>query len=102
MADPRIRYDAPSDTLHISFVPGENATGIELNENILLRVDKGARTAVGLSLFNYSILAQRTGMGPRSLPLTGLAVLSEELRAMALRILQDAPVHDYLMVASES
>jgi uncharacterized protein YuzE len=100
MADPQIRYDEPSDTLHISFVPGESATGIELNENILLRVDKGARTAVGLSLFNYSVLAQSTEMGPRSFPLTGLAVLSEELRAMALRILQDAPVHNYLALSA--
>lgn len=100
MADPTRKYDETSDTLHITFMPGERGTGIELNENILLRIDKGARSAVGLSLFNYSILAQRTEMGPRSYPLTGLAMLSEELREIALRILQDAPVHDYLTVSA--
>ena len=29
-------YDEISDTLYISFEPGEKATGIELNEHILL------------------------------------------------------------------
>jgi len=69
-------------------MPGESGTGIELNENILPRIDTGARSAVGLSLCDYSILAQRTETGPRSFPLTGLAVLSEEVREMALRILE--------------
>jgi hypothetical protein len=32
MSEPTIRYDEPSDTLYISFAPGEVATGIELNE----------------------------------------------------------------------
>jgi uncharacterized protein YuzE len=100
MADPTRKYDEASDTLHISFMPGESGTGIELNENILLRINKGARSAVGFSLFNYSVLAQRTEMGPRSFPLSGLAVLSEEVREMALRILQEAPVHDYLAVSA--
>jgi uncharacterized protein YuzE len=100
MADPTRKYDEASDTLHIVFEPGESGTGIELNENILLRINKGARSAVGISLFNYSILAQYTEMGPRSFPLTGLAVLSEEVREMALRILQEAPVHDYLAVSA--
>ncbi|HEX8450745.1 MAG TPA: DUF2283 domain-containing protein [Longimicrobium sp.] len=100
MSDPTRKYDEISDTLHITFMPGESGTGIELNENTLLRINTGARSAVGLSLFNYSILAQRTEMGPRSFPLTGLAMLSEELREIALQILQDAPVHDYLTVSA--
>jgi hypothetical protein len=41
-------------------------------------------------------LAQRTELGLRSVPLTGLAGLSAELRELALRILQDAPVRNYL------
>jgi len=100
MADPTTKYDEASDTLHISFIPGESGTGFELNENILLRIDKSARSAVGLSLFNYSILAQRTEMGPRSFPLTGLSMMSVEMRELALRILQEAPVHDYLALSA--
>lgn len=77
-------------------MPGGSATGIELNENILLRIDKRERVAVGLSIFNYSVMAQRTELGLRSVPLTGLVDLSDELRELALRILQDAPVRNYL------
>ena len=54
-----IKYDELSDTFYVSFSPGERATGIELNENLLLRVNKAARRAVGLSIFNYSFLAQQ-------------------------------------------
>lgn len=100
MANPTGKYDEISDTLHVTFMPGESGTGIELNENILLRINKSQCSAVGLSLFNYSILAQRTEMGPRSYPLTGLAMLSEEIREMALRILLEEPVHDYLTLSA--
>jgi uncharacterized protein YuzE len=96
MPDPQKKYDEVSDALHIVFIPGESATGIELNENILLRIDKRERVAVGLSIFNYSVMAQPTELGLRSVPLTGLADLPAELRELALRILQDAPVRNYL------
>ena len=100
MTEPRIRYDEPSDTLYIAFAPGESATGIELNEHILLRVDKREGAAVGLTLFNFSLLAQRTEMGPRSFPLSGLASLPSEVRELALGLLQRAPVSDYLMISA--
>lgn len=58
MNSPVINYDETSDTLRISFVPNVKATGIELNEHILLRIDKENRQAVGLTFFNYSILIQ--------------------------------------------
>ncbi|MBD0321101.1 MAG: DUF2283 domain-containing protein [Gemmatimonadetes bacterium] len=100
MTKPRIRYDEPSDTLHIAFAPGEPATGIELNEHILLRVDKRESTAVGLTLLNFSLLAQRTEMGPRSFPLTGVATLPPELRELALTLLQSPPVNEYLIISA--
>jgi uncharacterized protein YuzE len=99
MTTPIMKYDEPSDTLYISFVPGEKATGIELNENLLLRINKAERRAVGLTIFNYSILAQPTEMGLRSLPLTGLSVLSEDLRELALNILLRSPLKDLLAVS---
>jgi uncharacterized protein YuzE len=102
MADPRIRYDQESDTLYISFAPGERATGIELNDHILLRLDKQSRAAVGLTLFNFSLLAQQTEVGPRSFPLSGLAELSPERRALALAVLQSPPVHEFLTVSAYS
>jgi uncharacterized protein YuzE len=57
---PHFNYDQASDTLYISFAPGEKATGIELNDHILLRMNKAERRAVGLTFFEYSVLAQRT------------------------------------------
>ncbi|MBI3958010.1 MAG: DUF2283 domain-containing protein [Chloroflexi bacterium] len=100
MLIPFMKYDEVSDTLYISFAPGEKGTGLELNENLLLRVNKAERRAVGLSIFNYSFLAQPTEAGLRSIPLTGLNVLSEELRTLALDILRRSPVKDLLAVSA--
>ncbi|MBX2999853.1 MAG: DUF2283 domain-containing protein [Caldilineaceae bacterium] len=99
MTTSTLKYDEPSDTLYISFAPGEKATGIELNENLLLRVNKAERRAVGLTIFNYSILAQPTEAGLRSLPLTGLSGLSEEVRELALEILLRSPLKEVLAVS---
>ena len=100
MDKPNFSYDEMSDTLYISFEPGEEATGIELNDHILLRINKNERRAIGLTLFEYSVLAQKTEMGPRSFPLTGLAQLSNELRELALDILQRPPVRDVLSLSA--
>jgi uncharacterized protein YuzE len=100
MAEPILDYDEMSDTLYVSFEPGEKATGIELNEHILLRINKNERRAVGLTFFEYSLLAQRTEVGPRSFPLTGLAQLSDELREMVLDILLRPPVSNFLSVSA--
>lgn len=102
MSEPAFNYDETSDTLYISFAPAEEATGIELNEHILLRIDKRERRAVGLTFFEYSVLAQRTEVGPRSFPLTGLAELSEEVRGIVIEVLLHPPVSDILSVSAYS
>lgn len=100
MSEPVFNYDEISDTLTISFFPGETATGIELNDNILLRINKPKRYAVSLSIFNYSILAQKTEAGLRSVPLTGLEELSDKLRETVLGILLEEPLSDILSVST--
>ena len=102
MAEPLIRYDEPSDTLYVSFAPGESATGIELNPHILLRVDKLNRRPIGITLFEFSILAQQTELGRRSFPLTGFADLSPVTRALAIELLRSAPVNEYLVLSAYS
>jgi uncharacterized protein YuzE len=102
MTTPTYNYDEVSDTLYISFEPGAKATGIELNESILLRVNKQELRVIGITLFNYSYLAQRTESGPRSLPLTGLADLSQDLRTLVLDLLQRLPTTDILAISSYS
>ena len=100
MTEPIFNYDEVSDTLYVSFAPGEKATGIELNDHILLRINKKERRAIGLTFLDYSLLAQRTDVGPRSFPLTGIVELSEELREMVLDILRRPPVSDILFLSS--
>lgn len=100
MKTPNYNYDELSDTLYVSFKPGAKATGIELNNNILLRIDKEKRKAIGITFLDFSLLAQRTDFGPRSFPLTGLAELSDELRELVVEILQSPPVKDILTLST--
>ncbi len=100
MTNPSLNYDETSDTLYVSFEPGKKATGIELNDHMLLRIDKERRRAIGLTFFDYSLLAQRSDMGPRSFPLTGLSELSQELRELVLEILLAPPVDTILLVSA--
>jgi uncharacterized protein YuzE len=100
MTQPVFNYDELSDTLYVSFAPGEQATGIELTPHILLRLNKQERKAVGITFLEYSLLAQKTDIGPRSFPLTGLSELSEDLRDIVLDILQRPPVSDVLLLSS--
>jgi len=95
-----LNYDKQSDTLYISFAPGETGTGLEINENLLLRINKAERRGIGLSIFNYSLLAQPTDTGRRSLPLTGLDELSAELRSLALEVLGRSPLADLLILST--
>jgi len=100
MTQPKFNYDEISDTLYVSFEPGTKATGIELNEHILLRINKDKRKVIGLTFLEYSLLAQKTDVGPRSFPLTGLSKLSDELRQIVLDMLLSPPVSDILSLSA--
>jgi uncharacterized protein YuzE len=100
MIKPNFQYDEISDTLYISFFPGEKATGIELNDHILLRIDEEKQKAIGITFFDYSILAQKTEFGPRSFPLSGLNQLSIELKELVYDILTNPPVNDILSLTA--
>lgn len=100
MKKPVFKYDELSDTLSIIFEKGENATGIELNEHILLRVNLKEKRAIGLTLFDYSILAQRTEIGYRSIPLDGLNKLPPDVREMVINILESSPVQEILSLSA--
>ena len=96
MSQHHIHYDETSDTLYISFEPGVTATGIELNDHILLRLDLPQEKAVGLTFLDYSFLAQATELGPRSFPLTGLAQLTGALYELVVKLLLQPPVSEFL------
>jgi hypothetical protein len=96
MEKPKIKYDEISDTLSVVFESDIPSVGIELTNNILLRMNPQTGEAVSLEFFDYSILAQITNIGTRSFPLTGLTTLSEHLQENTLRILHSQPVCGFL------
>jgi uncharacterized protein YuzE len=100
MTEPVYNYDEEGDTLYITFAPGEQATGIELTDHILLRINKQEWRAVGITLFDYSILAQQTELGPRSFPLTGFDAVPAETRELVLDILLQPPVREILTLSA--
>ena len=67
---------------------------------LLLRIDKKQKKAVGVTLFNYSVLAQPTAIGQRSFPLTGLALLPEHVQEMVIQILRPPPVNEVLWLST--
>ncbi len=100
---PIYSYDEEADILYISFSPGEKATSaVELNENILLRFNRAERRAIGLTLMDFSVLAQLTNLGPRNFPLHGLSELEPEWQEMVIAIITAPPVNQILHVSSYS
>lgn len=98
MIEPVIVYDEPADVLYMSFAPGKDGTGLDLNDYILLRVDKRNRRAVGLTLIGFSLLPNGHDGRPRTLPLTGFEELSPELRQLAIEVVQAPPINKYLTI----
>jgi hypothetical protein len=92
-------YDENEDILDIFFIENEPATGIELTDYILLRLNKKARRAVSLTLLHFSILTERTEYGPRSYPLDKLEDLPEDLRELVIRVITSEPVNKFLKVS---
>ncbi|UBF27206.1 DUF2283 domain-containing protein [Kovacikia minuta CCNUW1] len=100
MEKPKIKYDEMSDTLTVIFELGKPSVGIELTNNILLRINPQTGQAVSLNFFDFSILSQASDIGSRSFPLTGLTSLSKELQENTLQILQSKPASDFLQVSA--
>lgn len=100
MQEPKVKYDEISDTLVVVFASGKLSTGIELTNNILLRIDPQTEQAISLNFFDYSILSQITEIGARSFPLPGLTALPKNLQEIILQILQSKPVCDFLHLSA--
>ena len=101
--EPIYTYDQEVDILYISFSPGEKATtAVELNENMVLRLNFDEKRAVGITLLNFSVLAQMTRLGPRQFPLNGLNELEPEWQEMVIEILTAPPVNQILKISMYS
>ncbi len=95
----RLVYDQEADTLEIFFGQNEAATGVELTDHILLRLNKQARRAVSLTLLHFSILTERTEYGPRSYPLDKLDQVPEDLRELTLHLITSMPVNQFVKLS---
>ena len=92
----RITYDPEGDILYITFGQAKAATGYQLSDQILLRIDPQTQKAAGLTIFNYSVHVQ-TGRG------VGLAGLEEapDKAALLLSTLTSPPVSHFLSVTQK-
>ncbi|WP_373526628.1 hypothetical protein [Nostoc sp.] len=100
MSKPSVKYDEASDTLTVCFESGLKATGVELTEHILLRINKQQRSCVSMVFFEYSVLAQQTEMGTRSFPISDLSQIASNFREIIFEILLTPPVSDFLKLSA--
>jgi hypothetical protein len=96
-----IKYDEEADVLYVSFGRSEHVTGVELADNILLRLDTGQATgtsprAVGLTFISFAQMMAHYRDRPLSVPLANLRNLPEGLWQIVLDVLTTPPVSDFL------
>ncbi len=95
----RLVYDPEADILEIFFGENEPATGIELTDYIVLRLNQQTRRAVSLTLLHFSILTEGTEYGPRSYPLSYLDELPEDLQEVVLQVITSMPICQFLKLS---
>lgn len=103
MNETKINYDQEADVLYVSFGQSKHVTGIELTDNVLLRLDTGKATgsaprAIGLTFISFAHMMAVHKDAPVIVSLTDLRRLPEELWQAVLAVITTAPVSDYLSV----
>jgi len=103
MNEIKINYDEEADVLYVSFGRSEHVTGVELADNILLRLDTGKATgtaprAVGLTFISFERMMAHDRDRPLSVPLANLRSLPEDLWQAVLAVITTPPVSDFLAV----
>ena len=95
-----LAYEESGDILEIVFRNVQPDFSLELTEQILLSFNRAARTAAGLTILDFSILATPNEFGPRTFVLSGLEALPVELTETVLYILAHPPVNQFLKQVS--
>ena len=95
----RLVYDESGDILDIFFGENKPATGVELTDDILLRLNSTTGQVVSLTLLHFSILTEQTEYGPRSYPLDKLEELPVNLKELVVRSLTTMPVNQFLKLS---
>ena len=95
-----LEYDHDGDMLEIFFQKGPATNAVELSDSLILRLNRETGSAVSLSILTFSKIVEKTELGPRSFPLSGLDSLPETLRATVNRIITSPPVNIFLKVSA--
>ena len=96
MKSTRITYDPEGDILYITFGQPTAATGYQLADQLLLRIDPQTQKAAGLTIFNFSVHARTA----REIPLTGIEE-DLEVKPSLLQLLHSSPVTHFLRVVEQ-
>ena len=99
----KINYDREADVLYVSFGHSKHVTGIELADNILLRLDSGKATgepprAIGLTFISFSHMMAHHRDKPLSISLGRLRNLPDDLWQAVMDVVTTSPVSDVLAV----
>jgi uncharacterized protein YuzE len=99
----KINYDKDADVLYVSFGQSEHVTGVELADNILLRLDTGKATgdvprAIGLTFVSFSHMMAHHQDKPLAISLDQLRDLPDDLWQAVIDVVTTSPVRDVLEV----
>lgn len=99
----KVNYDREADVLYVSFGHSEHVTGVELADNILLRLDTGKATgtpprAIGLTIISFSRMVARHQDRPLTISLDRLRDLPGDLWQTVMEMVMTTPVSDVLAV----
>ena len=99
----KINYDRDADVLYVSFGHSEHVTGVELADNILLRLDTGKVTGelprfIGLTLVSFSSMMAHHRDKPLTISLDQLRDLPDDLWQAVIDVVTTPPVSDVLAV----
>jgi len=101
MPEIKVNYDEEADVLYVFFGRSEHVTGVELADNILLRLDTGKATgelvrAVGLTFISLSRLMACHRDKPLTISLERLRNLPENLLPVVVGVITSPPVSDFV------
>jgi len=99
MSEIKYNYDKEADVLYVSFGRSEHVTGVELADNILLRLDTGKATgtpprAVGLTFISFAAMMAHYKDKPLHIPLANLRSLPDDLWQSVIAVVTTPPVSD--------
>jgi hypothetical protein len=104
MNEIKYNYDKEADVLYVSFGRSEHVTGVELADNILLRLDTGKAMvtpprAVGLTFISFAAMMAHYKDKSLHIPLANLRSLPDDLWQAVMAVVTSPPVSDFLAVS---